>query len=140
MKDKQFDLERFVTAQDPVIDRVRDELRLGHKQSHWMWFVFPQIAGLGMSEMSRRYAISDLAEARAYLDHSVLGPRLLDCTELVLSHPNRSAPQVLGEIDAAKFRSCMTLFEVAEPAEPAFGRALDTFFAGERDAKTLARV
>ncbi len=134
-----FNLERFVTAQAPVFAQVRAELAAGAKRSHWMWFVFPQIAGLGMSAMSQRYAISGRAEAAAYLAHPLLGPRLLECTRLLLAVPDKSAVQILGPIDAAKFRSCMTLFGKISSA-PEFAQALDKYFAGVADPETLARL
>ena len=129
-------LDRFVHAQDGVYPQALDELRAGRKTSHWMWFVFPQLAGLGFSAMSQRYAITSLAEARAYLQHPVLGPRLLECSEAVLSHPDRTAREIMGSPDDAKLRSSMTLFAAAGP-EPLFQRVLDTFFAGERDPRTI---
>jgi uncharacterized protein (DUF1810 family) len=137
-------LERFVAAQDPVWGRVVAELAAGAKRSHWMWFIFPQIAGLGRSETARFYAIRDLAEAHAYLAHPLLGPRLVAATEAMLGHAGRrSAEAVLGPIDATKLASSMTLFEAAasraEQASP-FARCLDAFFAGRRDAATLARL
>ena len=131
-----FNLERFVDAQAPVITRVEAELRAGRKQSHWMWFVFPQIAGLGHSPMAARYAISSLAEARAYLAHPVLGARLRQCTELVLAIEGRSIRAIFGSPDDLKFRSCMTLFAAAEPSERTFGAALQKYFAGTADAAT----
>lgn len=130
-------LERFVTAQAPVWTTVRAELAAGHKRTHWMWFVFPQVAGLGNSPMAVRYALASLAEARAYLAHPLLGPRLVEATQLMLGHAGRPAEQVLGGIDAMKFRSSMTLFEAAGGG-PAFGAALDAFAGGDRDARTLA--
>ena len=122
-----FDLQRFVRAQDPVIDRVRAELRAGDKRSHWMWFVFPQAAGLGQSEMSKRYAISGAEEAAAYLRHPVLGARLKELTATVNGLQGRTAEQIFGGIDALKFRSCMTLFTTVAPDEPAFRQALDKY-------------
>jgi uncharacterized protein (DUF1810 family) len=136
------DLQRFVVAQDSggTYERALAELRAGHKASHWMWFVFPQIAGLGQSEMSRRYAISDLEEARAYGDHPVLGPRLLECCQALLTHRDRSAEQILGGIDAVKLRSSMTLFSRADPKAQVFGEVLERYFDGEADAATVARL
>ncbi|QOZ53531.1 DUF1810 domain-containing protein [Bradyrhizobium sp. CCBAU 53338] len=131
-----FDLERFLRAQDPVFRAVQGELAEGRKQSHWMWFVFPQITGLGISAMSQRYAIGSRAEAKTYLAHPVLGPRLIECTRLVLAVQGRTINAILGAPDDAKFRSSMTLFgEVA--AEPVFGEALARYFDGERDDATL---
>lgn len=121
-------LERFVTAQDRVWSDVRAELRQGRKTSHWMWFVFPQEAGLGRSEMSRRYALAGTEEARDYLDHPQLGPRLREVTELVLLHTGMSAEAIFGHVDALKFRSSMSLFHAAAPDEAVFARALAAFF------------
>lgn len=131
-----FDLERFVRAQDPVFRAVQGELARGRKQTHWMWFVFPQVAGLGLSAMSQRYAIGSRAEAEAYLAHPLLGPRLIECTRLVLAVEGRTIHAILGAPDDAKFRSSMTLFG-AVSAEPVFGEALDRYFAGQRDNATL---
>ncbi|MCK1386353.1 DUF1810 domain-containing protein [Bradyrhizobium sp. 21] len=131
-----FDLERFVRAQDPVFRDVRGELARGRKQSHWMWFVFPQVAGLGFSAMSQRYAIGSRAEAIAYLAHPILGPRLTECTHLVLAVEGRTINAILGAPDDAKFRSSMTLFGAVSD-EPVFGEALARYFAGERDGATL---
>jgi uncharacterized protein (DUF1810 family) len=135
-----FDLQRFVDAQAPVYGRVCDELRSGGKRSHWMWFIFPQIAGLGHSPMAQRYAISSLAEARAYLEHPILGPRLRECTRLVLSVEGRSARQILGPPDDMKFRSCLTLFGRAAPDEPLFHEALEQYFGGGEDPLTAQRL
>ncbi|MDN3566429.1 DUF1810 domain-containing protein [Paeniroseomonas aquatica] len=132
-----FDLERFVQAQEPVLAAVRRELAEGRKRSHWMWFVFPQLAGLGRSAMARHYGIASLAEARAYLAHPLLGPRLLDCTGLVNRVEGRSAHAVFGSPDDLKFHSCMTLFAAAGPGAPAFRAALDRYFAGAPDAGTV---
>ncbi|RAI60917.1 DUF1810 domain-containing protein [Roseicella frigidaeris] len=133
-----FDLARFVAAQEPVLDQVRAELAAGRKQSHWMWFVFPQLRGLGQSAMARHYGLAGLAEAAAYLAHPLLGPRLLDCTGLVNRVEGRSAHAVFGSPDDMKFRSCMTLFAAARPAEPAFGDALRRYCDGQPDPRTLA--
>ncbi len=135
-----FDLQRFIDAQAPVYGRVCGELRNGRKQSHWMWFIFPQIAGLGHSPMAQRYAISSLAEAKAYLEHPILGPRLRECTRLVLSVEGRSAREILGARDDMKFRSCLTLFAHAAPDEPLFRGALDKFFGGEEDPLTVQKL
>ncbi len=134
-----FDLEKFVTAQDAVWPRVTAELTAGHKLSHWMWFVFPQIAGLGRSATAVRYAIPDIGTARAYLKHPTLGSRLDEATRLVLRHTNKSAEQIFGPIDAVKFRSSMTLFEAAGGL-PIFADALAAFYGGERDPETLRRI
>ena len=131
-----FDLERFVTAQQGIHEGVLAELRAGRKTSHWMWFVFPQVAGLGQSWVSRHYAIASLGEARAYLDHPVLGSRLRACCALVLAAPARSAENIFGGTDAMKLRSSMTLFLRAAPGEPVFGQVLDRFWAGLPDART----
>jgi len=132
-----FDLERFVRAQAPVIDAVRRELRSGRKTSHWMWFVFPQIAGLGRSAMAQRFAIASREEAIAYLAHPVLGARLVECTRLVNEAEGRSAHAIFGSPDDLKFRSSMTLFaEIAEDPR-LFREALVKYYDGERDGETL---
>ena len=136
----EFDLERFVTAQDGVYDGALAELRAGRKTGHWIWFVFPQVAGLGRSEMSRIYSIGSLAEARAYLAHPVLGPRLREAAAAVLATHGRSADEILGSIDAVKLRSSMTLFLRADPDEPAFRAVLDRLYDGRPDAATDAIV
>ena len=133
-------LARFVDAQEAVIDDVLAELEAGRKRSHWMWFVFPQIAGLGVSATARRYALASLAEAQAYLAHPVLGARLRRCTDLMLAVEGRGLTTVLGTPDDTKFRSCMTLFERAAPGEARFGAALDRFCGGERDRASLDRL
>ena len=137
-----FDLDRFTAAQDPIYPRVTEELRAGRKQSHWMWFVFPQIAGLGSSEMARRYAIASLDEARAYLAHTVLGQRLRECAALVLETKDKSADDIFGTPDTLKFHSCMTLFARAAPedTETMFREALDRFYDGKEDEQTIARL
>jgi uncharacterized protein (DUF1810 family) len=133
-----YNLARFTEAQDAAATYATalSELRGGAKRSHWMWFVFPQIAGLGMSATSRTYAISSLEEARAYLDHPVLGPRLLDCARVVLAVTDRSAEQIFGGIDARKLQSSATLFLRALPGEPVFQQLLDRYFDGTADAAT----
>lgn len=132
-----YDLERFVAAQNPVIDRVQAELAAGQKRTHWMWFVFPQIRGLGSSPMARRYAISSLAEAAAYLRHPVLGPRLRECTRLVMQVEGRSAAEIFGYPDGLKFRSSMTLFaQVAD--DRLFADAIAKFDTAGPDPATLA--
>ena len=133
-----FNLDRFVAAQDPVYADVLNELRAGRKTSHWMWFVFPQLRDLGRSPMAERYGIASLAEARAYWEHPVLGPRLRECVDLLLRIEGRTAHQIFGSPDDLKLRSSLTLFERAVPEEPVFGRALERYFAGERDPLTLA--
>lgn len=132
------DLERFVLAQDGTYDRALAELRAGRKTGHWMWWVFPQVAGLGLSPTSQSYAIADLAEARAYLAHDLLGPRLRECCRALLDLADVSARQVLGEVDAIKLRSSMTLFAQADPDEPLFTDVLDRFYDGEQDERTVA--
>jgi uncharacterized protein (DUF1810 family) len=131
-----FDLERFVTAQQHSYDGALDELRRGRKTGHWIWFVFPQVAGLGQSSMSRQFAIASLDEARAYLAHPVLGPRLRACAAALLSVRDRSAPAILGELDAMKVRSSMTLFHRAAPDEAIFRQVLDAFYGGLPDGAT----
>jgi len=120
-----------------VIKQVRAELRVGRKATHWMWFVFPQLAGLGFSQNAQFYAISSLDEAKAYLAHPVLGPRLVECTETVNRVEGRSAHDIFGSPDDMKFRSSMTLFSLAGPDEPAFGKALRKYFGGGKDGRTL---
>ncbi len=132
-----FDLERFVVAQDPVFERVMAELANGAKTSHWMWFVFPQLAGLGTSAMAQRYALSGLEEAEAYLAHPVLGPRLLMAMALVMAARPKSAETVLGAVDAAKLRSSMTLFALASADPEPFVAVLDAFYGGAPDPATL---
>lgn len=133
-----FNLQRFVDAQDGVFETALRELEAGSKQSHWMWFIFPQLAGLGRSPTAQYYAIASLSEARAYLDDPLLGPRLRACTEALLPWAGRrSAERILGSIDAVKLESCLTLFDWVEPDE-LFARGLAAFFAGERDQRTLA--
>ncbi len=121
-------------------ERALAELRAGRKASHWMWFVFPQIAGLGQSETARAYAIASPAEARAYLAHPVLGPRLLECTRALAELSGKSAPEILGEVDAVKLRSSMTLFHRAEPGEALFRRVLDRYYDGCADEETERRL
>ena len=137
-------LERFVTAQDRggTYQRAVAELRAGAKASHWMWFVFPQIAGLGLSEMARRYAIESIAEARAYLDHPVLGPRLRECARIVADTEGRSAERIFGPVDAMKLRSSMTLFAAAdeEPGQSIFRTVLAQYFGGAADEATVTRL
>jgi uncharacterized protein (DUF1810 family) len=150
-----FDLERFITAQSGTYEQAAAELRRGHKASHWMWFVFPQVAGLGQSATSKRYAISSLSEARAYLADPVLGPRLRECASILLALSGRTAVQIFGSIDAQKLRSSMTLFHNAElqhaefqhgelqPADPSksvFQQVLDRYFGGTADSATVERL
>ena len=133
-------LERFVEAQEGVFDAALSELSAGRKRSHWMWFVLPQIAGLGHSALARRYAVADLDEATAYAAHPVLGPRLRACVRAVLAHEGRTAREIFGAPDDLKFRSCLTLFTRAAPDEPLFARALDAFYGGAPDEETLRRL
>ena len=138
--DAAVDLDRFVTAQGPVWADVRAELAAGRKASHWMWFVFPQIAGLGSSTMARRYALGSLAEARVYLDHPVLGLRLREAVGLMLRHAGTAPEAILGPVDAMKLRSCLTLFARAAPEEALFAQALAAFYGGAPDPATLAQL
>ncbi len=131
-----FDLDRFTEAQDPLIERVQDELRAGQKRSHWMWFVFPQLAGLGHSAMARHYAIASCAEAHAYMAHPVLGPRLVACTGLVNGVAGRSAHQIFGSPDDMKFHSCVTLFAETSGAAVCLD-ALARYFGGKPDPATV---
>jgi uncharacterized protein (DUF1810 family) len=133
-----FNLQRFVEAQAPVYDTVVAELRAGAKRSHWIWFIFPQLAGLGRSPTAARFAISSLAEAQAYLDHDVLGPRLRECTHLVNSTEGRSVDDIFGWPDNLKVRSSMTLFARATPDNADFLRLLEKFYGGEEDPATVA--
>jgi uncharacterized protein (DUF1810 family) len=137
-----YDLQRFVAAQDSsgTYQRATAELRNGRKTSHWMWFVFPQIAGLGYSPASQTYAISGLAEARAYLAHPVLGARLIECAAIVAGVSGRTAEQIFGEVDALKLRSSMTLFMHAASGEPVFRQVLDQYFDGLADSATEQRI
>ncbi len=138
--DDPYDLQRFIAAQKSVYQEVREELRQGKKRSHWMWFIFPQIEGLGHSVMAQRYAISSLAEARAYLEHPLLGTRLRECTHLVAAAEGRSIDDIFGSPDNMKFRSSMTLFVTAAPDEAVFSDCLKKYFVGAPDAQTLARI
>ena len=140
MSDDPFDLERFVRAQDGVYEQALRELRAGAKRGHWMWFVFPQVAGLGRSPMAQRYAISNLDEARAYRAHPVLGLRLVECARALLALPADDPERVLGSVDALKLCSSMTLFEAAAPDEPVFGEVLDRLYGGRRDEATATRL
>jgi uncharacterized protein (DUF1810 family) len=138
--DDPHNLQRFVDAQDGVFETALAELRAGAKQSHWMWFIFPQLAGLGHSPTAQFYAIGSADEARAYLEHSLLGPRLRQCVEALLTHAgHRSSEGILGSVDALKLRSSLTLFDLVAPHD-LFQRALAAFFAGEPDARTLALI
>ena len=138
--DDPFDLQRFVEAQDTggTYDQALAELRAGRKRGHWMWFVLPQLAGLGRSGLAGRYALSGLPEARAYLAHPVLGPRLRSCAEVLTGLGTSDAEAVLGPVDALKLRSSMTLFARAAPDEHVFRQVLDVFYDGREDARTVA--
>lgn len=135
-----FRLQRFADAQAPVYDQVTAELRSGRKRTHWMWFVFPQIEGLGHSAMAQTYAIGSLAEAKAYLAHPILGPRLRECARLVVGVENRAIAQIFGAPDDLKFHSSMTLFAQAAPDDEIFRKALRKYFGGKEDAATLAKL
>jgi uncharacterized protein (DUF1810 family) len=135
-----FNLQRFVDAQAPVYEQARRELKAGRKESHWMWFIFPQVAGLGQSPMSIRFAIASLDEAKAYLAHPFLGPRLRECAQLTLDVESKTAGEIFGSIDEMKFRSSMTLFARAAPDEHVFQGCLDKYFAGRSDPATSARL
>jgi uncharacterized protein (DUF1810 family) len=131
------DLARFVAAQDGVYDAALAEIRAGRKRTHWMWFIFPQIEGLGFSATSQFYAIKSADEARAYLAHSTLGPRLLECAEAALAVTGRTAREIFGTPDDLKLQSCATLFETVSPPSSVFARLLEKYYAGSRDAQTL---
>ena len=133
-------LDRYLVAQQHVYDHAREELRRGRKTGHWIWFIFPQIAGLGYSTISQIYAITSLDEARAYLAHPVLGSRLRECATVVLATVGRTAEEILGPIDAMKVRSCMTLFHRAAPDDPVFSEVLDRYYGGLADEATDARL
>jgi uncharacterized protein (DUF1810 family) len=137
MQHDTFDLQRFVLAQADEIERVREQLRGGEKRGHWMWFVFPQLAGLGHSEMARRYAIGSIDEARAYAAHPLLGPRLVECCEILAAVYGRGIQQILGSPDDLKLRSCLTLFQAAAPQQAVFGECLRKFYGGQPDERTL---
>jgi uncharacterized protein (DUF1810 family) len=138
--DTDFDLQRFVDAQDPVYGTVLDELRGGRKRSHWMWFIFPQIAGLGHSAMSQKYAIGSSDEAAAYLAHPVLGPRLRECSALVAAIDDTPIEQIFDSPDDRKFHSSMTLFTDVAPHEAVFQTCLDKYFDGRSDSATMERL
>jgi uncharacterized protein (DUF1810 family) len=132
------DLERFVAAQRGVYDGALAELRRGRKTGHWIWFIFPQIAGLGRSELSRYYGITSIDEARAYVAHPLLGPRLRECAGALLATEGRTATEILGSVDAMKVRSSMTLFHRAAPDEGVFAQVLERFYGGVADEATIA--
>ncbi|MBB3234283.1 DUF1810 domain-containing protein [Phyllobacterium endophyticum] len=133
-----FDLQRFVRAQEPVFVQVLDELTKGRKCSHWMWFIFPQLRGLGRSPAAQRFGIASKVEARAFLDHHLLGPRLILCTEMLMTHTDKSLIEILGSPDDLKFRSSMTLFAKVDPNPMPFLQALDRYCGGRMDPQTLA--
>ncbi len=135
-----YDLERFVRAQKGDYEQALAEIRDGRKRSHWMWYIFPQIEGLGFSAMSQHYALKSLAEAKAYLDHALLGPRLVACVDALLRLEDRSAEQIFGFPDDRKLRSCATLFAAASLSGSVFHRLLDNYFQGERDPVTIRRL
>lgn len=135
-----FNLDRFLEAQQGIYEQALAEIRAGRKQSHWMWFIFPQYDGLGTSAMAKRYAIKSTAEAEAYLGHPVLGFRLFECAEAALAVPGRSASEVFGYPDDMKLRSCATLFAAVSPPRSVFHRLLDKYFAAEPDERTIQRM
>jgi uncharacterized protein (DUF1810 family) len=135
-QDDPFDLARFTTAQESIYNRALAEIRAGDKRSHWMWFIFPQIDGLGFSSTAKHYAIKSPEEARQYLSHPVLGPRLVECAEAVLAVKGRTASQIFGSPDDVKLKSCMTLFESVAGQDTVFGRVLDKYYQGKRDTRT----
>jgi uncharacterized protein (DUF1810 family) len=138
MADDPFDLRRFVDAQRDDYERAHGELARGRKLTHWMWYVLPQLRGLGASPMAQRYGIASIDEARAYLAHPVLGPRLMACVDAMNALPESNAERVLGAIDAVKFRSCLTLFLAADAGNASLRAALDKFYGGREDERTLA--
>ena len=135
-----FDLQRFVDAQAQTYEQALSELREGQKRTHWMWFVFPQVAGLGRSGMAQRFALPGAAEARAYYSHPVLGRRLVECARALTDLDTADAVEVFGTVDAMKLRSSMTLFAIAVPEEPVFREVLEHFFSGELDEETTSRL
>ena len=137
MAEDPYDLKRFLLAQEGDYDRALSEIRSGRKRSHWMWYIFPQIDGLGFSSTAKHYAIRSQAEAKAYIEHPVLGPRIVECTEAVVSLEGRSATEIFGSPDDLKLRSCATLFASVSPPGSVFDRLLGKYYQGRRDAKTL---
>jgi uncharacterized protein (DUF1810 family) len=137
MANDPFDLNRFLTAQETDYDRAVAEIRSGRKRTHWMWYIFPQLDGLAFSSTSKRYAIKSIEEARAYLDHPVLGPRLRECAEAALAIVGRSATAIFGTPDDLKLRSCVTLFAAVSPSDSVFDHILQNFYHGKPDDKTL---
>ncbi|MBL8447402.1 MAG: DUF1810 domain-containing protein [Zoogloeaceae bacterium] len=140
MADGRYDLDRFVAAQAESYAAALAELRRGRKTSHWIWFVFPQLRGLGRSDMALFYGLEDLGEAKAYVAHPILGPRLVESVRAMLAHSGVSASQILGEGDALKFRSCLTLFLQVAPADELFMEALKHFYGGQPDQMTLSML
>jgi uncharacterized protein (DUF1810 family) len=140
MNSDPYDLQRFVTAQELDYRQALAEIKAGRKKSHWMWFVFPQFDGLGSSPTSRHYSIKSVDEAKAYLSHPILGPRLLECVRALLDLHGRTARQIFDVPDDLKLRSCVTLFSIASPPDNVFERILEKYFAGERDVKTLQLI
>lgn len=136
----RYDLNRFIEAQEAVYDQALSELKNGRKRTHWMWFIFPQIAGLGSSPMSHRYSIGSADEARAYLAHPILGQRLIECSNAILAVENKSATEILGPPDDMKLKSCATLFETVSQSGSVFTQILEKFYAGERDSRTLSLI
>ena len=132
-----YDLSRFLEAQKNSYDTALREIKTGRKRSHWMWYIFPQIRGLGYSAMAQHYAIRDLGEAREYLRHPVLGPRLIEISEALLALDGSDPSRVMGSPDDLKLRSCMTLFQCAAPDQPVFGKVLDKFYGGSPDGRTM---
>lgn len=137
MEHSRDEFARYVSAQADVYEKAIGELSAGRKASHWMWFIFPQLRGLGHSEMSRKYAIASVKSAQRYLDHPLVGPRLRECTRLIIETQGNEIESIFGYVDAMKFHSCMTLFAIATEEGGVFSEALDRFFAGEQDPNTL---
>ncbi len=133
-------LDRFVRAQEKDYAQALAEIKAGRKQSHWIWYILPQLRELGRSPMAQEYGITDSSEAAAYLAHPVLGPRLVACVHAILGHADRTAVEILGEVDAMKFRSCLTLFHAVAPGEPCFADALQVFYDGKSDVETLRLI
>ena len=140
MTEDPFDLQRFIAAQEGIYSQALAEIKSGQKRSHWMWFIFPQIEGLGFSSMSQRYAIKNIDEAKAYLNHPVLGRRLRECAEAVLGVEGRSVAEIFGSPDDMKLRSCVTLFSTVSNPGSVFHRVLQKYFQGVADPKTLQRL
>ncbi len=137
MEKEPLTLQRFVSAQRPIYQQVLEELNDGAKRTHWMWYIFPQIKGLGVNEMARYYSLENLQEARMYLAHPVLGSRLRECCEIVLNIRNKTAAQIFGHPDDLKFRSCLTLFNLAAPDEVLFKKLIDKYYKGFLDPKSI---